>query len=86
MRFDRVVRGRLGPGSPCPLSSGQFVISEGNRGGPECGGDAVQAALPAGGGPASGVVGRQSEPVAGEEVLQRPGQRAAPATARSSRD
>ena len=25
-----------------------------------------------------GVVGRQSEPVAGEEVFQRPGQRAAP--------
>ena len=76
--FDRVVAGRPGPGSLGSLPAGQFVLGEGDRGGPQGGGDGVQAALPAGGGLVLGVVGRQGEPVAGEEVLQRAGQRAAP--------
>ena len=73
MTFDRVVAWRPGPGVLGPVPSGQLVLAEGGHGGPQDGGDGVQAALPA-----AGVVGRQGEPMAGEEVLQRAGQRSAP--------
>ncbi len=50
MAFDRVVSGRPGSGVLSPQPSGQFVLTESDRGGLEGGGDGVQAALPTGSG------------------------------------